>query len=118
MDWLQDKADCVPPSQWRTFLLEPEKCQKGHALYRKRLPRYPEGTLDSIGYGGAICQALYFHHAVRRGLFAVICFVITVCSFLVGICYSIVQKDISGGFAVAAYGGLPLAITIALWARA
>jgi hypothetical protein len=117
VDMLQEKADSVPPSQWRTFLLEPEKCEVGGTMYRKRLPRYDEGVLNGIGYGGARFEALYFEHAVTRGIFAVTSFLITLCSLVVGVVYSIAKKDVGTGFTVAAYGAIPLAIVVALWTK-
>jgi hypothetical protein len=117
IDELQDKADRVPPPQLRDFLLRPEKCDAGQTFYRRLLPQYLEGELEKIGYRGTTCLMLYFQHAKRCGVFACISFCITVISLVIGLCICIKNKDLSGGFTVAAYGGVPLAFTIALWMK-
>jgi len=115
IDMLQEKAEAVPPSQWRTFLLEPRTCDSGRAVYRKRLPRYTGSDLAHIGYEGVAFEALYFQHVVRRGVFCLMLLTITLISLLAGIWISIKKGDISAGFTVATYASLPLGVVIALW---
>jgi len=50
------------PLQWRTFLLDPENCEKGQAVYRKRIPCYRPSKIRAIGYGRTVFEALYFEH--------------------------------------------------------
>lgn len=111
-DHLQERAEAVPPAQWRTFLLEPHRCGRGRAVYRKQLPRYVKSELADIGYEGAAFEALYFQHAFRRG---VILLAVILVSLAIGIGISIKNRDISAGFTVAAWMGIPLSVVIALF---
>ena len=113
---LQEKADSVPPRQFLTFLLEPDKSNTGDTFYRELTPRYRKGELDTITYKGAKCEMLSIEHAVTRGWCASISGLITIISLVVGVVVSI-KKDIGSGFAAASWGAIPLAVVIGLWTK-
>ena len=65
-----------------------------------------------------MCESVCFQHAVYRGRIAVFASFIGLAGLLVGICYSIITKDVGGGFTIAAFAGLPVAVLsliVALW---
>ena len=84
-------------------------------MYRKRLPRYAQTEIANTGYGGIILEAIYFEHATRRGVFVLLLLGIIGFSLGAGIWISVVKKDLSAGFTVAAYASLPLAAVVGLW---
>ena len=65
-----------------------------------------------------MCEGVCFEHAVNRGRIAVVATLAALIALVVGVWYSVVTKDVSGGFTLATFAGLPIAVLsllIALW---
>jgi|SRR5277367_1918175 len=114
-DDLQDLAFQVPPPQWLTFLVDPEKCDVGSIYFRRRLPLYQERKV--IDYGGLHCDGLCFEHTVFRGRIFVVVLIIEFIAVVVGAGYSILKQDVSAGFTLAVFvASIPIPIlSLLMW---
>jgi len=107
----------IPPAQWRDFFLKPDGCKAGQIIYRQNLPLVDGGESIS-SYGGPVYEGMCFEHSVNRGYFAMIAIAVNAIAFLIGIIYSILKRDLSSGFTLAASMGVPVAVLsliISLW---
>lgn len=109
----------VGPSEWRTYILNPEHCdQDADVYYRDLLPLENEPVVPVTYNRPVICEAMFFQHKFCAGRIALTAVSLNIISLTVGLTWSIVKRDPGTGFTMAAFGALPisvLSLVISLW---